>query len=642
MNKEQAIDLQLASNISINEKIDVLNKYCLEAIDLHNSPEFKNRTLQCKELIGQVDYPKGLAYNKLAYAFMLWGQFKLEEMQVESKQSIELLKSLNEKKGLMYAYVVDVFGKLALGDFEKSFQYSIKTLKLAEGMADNSATGWANYTMAIVYFDIKDYQNSLKYYSKAVDIFKDLNHEFGLHRSKIGLGSCQLELNQFEEAENTIKEVAYFFEYKYYNAEAFSRAINDLGVLYFKTGKLALAQEKMLQSCKLREGFENKRALNTSLLNYSELLIKLGNFDKAIELLHQSLEIALKYKAKPREMKAYLLLYQSYSNLNDINNAFKYLEKYTKLREEVSSAETNHRLKLQESNFATEKSMQIAEIERQKNIELKAANDKIEEAHKEIKDSINYAKRIQKAILPSQNMLKNLLPEHFILYKPKDVVAGDFYWVNHSESKVLFAAADCTGHGVPGAMVSVVCNNALNRAVKEFNYSKPCAILDKTREIVLEELSKSEEDLPDDKAGVKDGMDITLCSLRNENGKQLLEYAGAYNPLWLIRKGAKEVEVIKADKQPIGECLEPTPFNLHEIDLKKGDMIYLFSDGYQDQFGGINDKKFGSKRLKEVLLNIQNESLESQKKLLDSTLQNWMNESNAEQLDDICIFGVKV
>ena len=278
-------------------------------------------------------------------------------------------------------------------------------------------------------------------------------------------------------------------------------------------------------------------------------------------------------------------------------------------------------LELEIDNATEEIVAQRDAIEEQKN--------EIEEAHQEIKDSIAYAKRIQNAILPSDELVKSTLPNSFILYQPKDVVAGDFYWIENLTNGVLFAAADCTGHGVPGAMVSVVCNNALNRSVREYNLSDPGKILDKTREIVLEELSKNNED-------VKDGMDIALCKLHGNT----LYYSGANNPLWIVRND--EVLETKANKQPIGKFDNHTNFDTHSIQLERGDSVYIFSDGYVDQFGGEKDKKFGSRRLKQLLIEINSESMQTQKEILSVTLSKWMDVQGYEQIDDVCIVGIRI
>lgn len=263
----------------------------------------------------------------------------------------------------------------------------------------------------------------------------------------------------------------------------------------------------------------------------------------------------------------------------------------------------------------------------QKNKDLEKQKKQIEEAHKEITDSITYAKRIQSAILPPDRVVKEYLQNSFILYKPKDVVAGDFYWMEHIDGKILFAAADCTGHGVPGAMVSVVCNNALNRSVREYGISDPGQLLDKTKELVQKEFEKSEEE-------VKDGMDIALCCLDGNK----LTYAGAHNPLWIIRDG--EVIETKADKQPIGRFEFGKPFTTHRIDLQKGDTLYVFSDGYADQFGGDKGKKYKTLNMKRFLTSIQDQPMDKQKELIDQEFENW--KGSLEQIDDVCVIGVRV
>jgi serine phosphatase RsbU (regulator of sigma subunit) len=261
--------------------------------------------------------------------------------------------------------------------------------------------------------------------------------------------------------------------------------------------------------------------------------------------------------------------------------------------------------------------------------EIEEQHEVLEEQHKEITDSINYAKRIQDAILPPLKLVKGYMPDSFILYKPKDIVAGDFYWMEGINNLIIFAAADCTGHGVPGAMVSVVCHNAMNRSVKEFMLVKPSDILDKTREIVMETFEKSDED-------VNDGMDIALCSINTESNK--LNFAGANNGLYLIRDN--EVTQIKPDKQPIGNYKDSKPFTNHEMDLQKGDVIYAFSDGYPDQFGGPKGKKFMYKPFRNLLLEIHQKPMSEQHNILLEAFEDWRGE--LEQIDDVCVIGVRI
>ena len=286
-------------------------------------------------------------------------------------------------------------------------------------------------------------------------------------------------------------------------------------------------------------------------------------------------------------------------------------------------------------------------IQQQKK-EAEEQRDIIQVKNQEILDSIQYAKRIQKAILPPLKVVKEYLQESFILYKPKDIVAGDFYWLEtinceglsmvsgensslntHHSQLVLFAAADCTGHGVPGAMVSVICNNGLNRSVREYGLTDPGEILNKTREIVIAEFEKSEDE-------VKDGMDIALCSLEGNT----LKYAGANNPLWIIRNGVQEIEEIKANKQPIGKYSESIPFTTYIIELQKGDSIYIFSDGYVDQFGGVKGKKYKTQAFRDLLLSVQDKKMEDQRSLIDEAFEVW--KGSLEQIDDVCVIGVRI
>lgn len=248
---------------------------------------------------------------------------------------------------------------------------------------------------------------------------------------------------------------------------------------------------------------------------------------------------------------------------------------------------------------------------------------------KEISDSIRYASNIQTAILPSNKYARKLLPEHFVLYIPKDVVSGDFYWMDTRKGKAIFAAVDCTGHGVPGALVSVIGHNGLNQAVNEFGLTKPSEILDKLNSLVEDTFAKSEN-------SIKDGMDIALCSLDLKN--KSLEYAGAYNSLYSIKNG--ELLEIKGDKQPIGKFDNRHPFTNHKIDIGYGDCFFMASDGFADQFGGPKGKKFMNKRFKQLLLDNHNKPMNDLKRVLEKTIEKW--KGDIEQVDDICVIGLRI
>lgn len=270
------------------------------------------------------------------------------------------------------------------------------------------------------------------------------------------------------------------------------------------------------------------------------------------------------------------------------------------------------------------------EVVRQKE-EIEEKNEELEILYKQVTDSIHYAKRIQEAILPSTQYINEVLPNSFVLYKPKDIVSGDFYWVVQKNNLVYFAAVDCTGHGVPGAFMSLVGHNILKDIINHTNIIKPSEIMDKLREGVINTLNA-------DNSGkdTKDGMDMTLCCI-NYNTIEL-QYAAAFNPLYLVRNG--ELVQHEANKFPIGKYIgEREKFTNHTIQLQKNDQVFIFSDGYADQFGGPKGKKFMVGNFRKLLGNISKLSIKNQKDTLESTLNNWQGDN--EQVDDVLVIGVK-
>ncbi len=272
------------------------------------------------------------------------------------------------------------------------------------------------------------------------------------------------------------------------------------------------------------------------------------------------------------------------------------------------------------------------EVVRQKE-EIEIQNRKLEILYKHITDSIRYAKRLQDAILPTQAVLDKLLPESFILFKPKDIVSGDFYWTFEAKGRVFIAVVDCTGHGVPGAFMSIVGHNMLNQIVKEKPDLNAAEFLDELNELAGKTINQHSED-----SAVRDGMDMTMCILNKETG--MMDMAGANNPLYIFRN--QNLQELRADKLPIGflEARASRRFTNHRIQLEKGDTLYLFSDGYADQFGGPKGKKFMVGQFRTFLTQIHTAPMKEQFKTLDQTIEQWRG--NLEQVDDIIVLGFKV
>jgi len=283
-----------------------------------------------------------------------------------------------------------------------------------------------------------------------------------------------------------------------------------------------------------------------------------------------------------------------------------------------------------------QRAMELSSIElNQAKSEITEALDELNEKNEDLLSSIHYARLIQQAILPSEERFKSVLPESFVFHLPRDIVSGDFYWLQEWDDKILVAAVDCTGHGVPGAFMSIIGNNHLNAAVREEGHTRPALILDSLNRGVSNTLRQQSDG---EDAGIKDGMDIALVSIDYKNRR--LEYAGAYNPFYIIRDG-KLIET-KGDKFPIGLSMDDRDrkFTNHEFDLVEGDAVYIFSDGYPDQFGGPKGKKYKYDQFRSLLFEVHQLKPKRQLQTLRSDFEDW--KGDLVQLDDVLVIGLRL
>ena len=319
------------------------------------------------------------------------------------------------------------------------------------------------------------------------------------------------------------------------------------------------------------------------------------------------------------------------------------LEEMTIEKEHIES----EKKKIEEKNTKLWEQSSAIHKEKERIDKLK---QEVEARHKEVMDSISYAERIQKAILPPEQEIKSALPESFVFFQPKDIVSGDFYWMGKTNSKfqisnselqseisnlkseiIFIAAVDCTGHGVPGAFMSMIGTEKLDDALA--HSADTSEILSHLNKGIKYSLKQSDSD-----GSRRDGMDIALCSVDSDNC--IVRYAGANRPLWIVRKGSTTVEEIKATKKAIGGFTEDSQhFDTHEVKLQQGDTFYISTDGYADTFSG-QDKKLTTKMFKELLLSIQDKSMQDQELHLDNFIENW--KGGAEQIDDILVIGVQL
>ena len=561
--------------------------------------------------------------------------------------------SYEKREGNMLG-ISEVYNNMAnlydqYGDREKALELGRKSLAIRLKLKDSAGIASSYNNMATTYSNMKEGDSAVYYYEKSLALAHHVKSKsfYGNITNNLGDGYLKIGKDSLAEyylktALKSRKDINYYF--------GIGQTQNNLASMYYEQGMYQKALSLLKSSYDLSVKYGHSVIEKDASLYLSKIYFKLGQFERAYLNLQRTKDLSdsLQASSQTREyaQKEYEYQYMQKAIADSLENEKKAaLEaKQEELREYKNEQEKKRQkfrywiaiavglslavisLILLRGNRQKTRSNKL--IQAQKN-EIEVQKDVLQERNKEITDSINYAKRIQSALLPPIEAIKDKFPNSFVMYRPKDIVAGDFYWMEEDGDSVHLAAADCTGHGVPGAMVSVICNNGLNRSVREYGAKLPGEILDRTRELVIKEFDQGGD-------RVKDGMDIALCSLTGNT----LYFAGANNPLWIVRKGSSEIEEYKGNKQPIGSFDGLEPFKTHKIELNPGDSIYLFSDGFADQFGGDKGKKMKNANFKKLILSFQDKTMDQQLSELNRSFEEWM--SDYEQLDDVCVIGVKI
>lgn len=545
--------------------------------------------------------------------------------------------------------------------YENSLNYFKKYLGTQVQKENRKNIAKAYNNLGVVYRAMDDYSKAIEYYDKSLQIKTDLKDTLGI-----------------------------------------SHSYNNLGVLHESLKLFDLAKEYYIKSLNLESQLNNLKGISTSYLNIGGINLKLKNYNSAIEYCNRSIKICDSLDLQHTNELNYDILYQTYKELGNTAKSFYYLEKYTTLKNNRVNEETSSRIAELEMKYKSDnKQHEINILNREKaqkhtlniilligilllgiqgivlfiynrfrrknnnilrgrnkeillqNEEIQAQSDEIEAQRdeiirqkeitdiqndqrkkqtKDITDSIEYAKHIQIALFPDKVTLQKTLKQGFCLYKPKDIVSGDFYWVAQVENKSVIVCADCTGHGVPGAFMSIIGINFLNEIVYNENILKPNEILNQLRKRIIKTMIQAKRIEES-----KDGMDISLIVI--DNDEMMLEYAGAYNHLYFIRDHM--LNSIKADRMPIGISDKAiASFTNHTMKIKTGDLFYMFTDGYVDQFGGSLRKKYRIGNLRELLLDIHEKEMPEQKRILHETFINWKGQQL--QVDDVLAIGIKI
>ncbi len=549
-----------------------------------------------------------------------------------------LLEATNNIPGQMriYSNIAGVyFDQL---DYKMAIVYFQKTLDLAVKTNDKKIIGQSFNNLGSAIQNSGDSKQAKEYYLKAAEINLAAENKNNLAYNYMNLASCELEEGDAEKAREYNEKALKIFT-NFNDPYSIVGCLCVEGDIYIKEKKIAKAVEVFEQALKLAEKIRSPLLLERTYRDLANVYDLAGDYKKSV-IFHKR-HMRTKDSIVNDEIRQEVTKKQLYYEFDKkhLSDSLEYQAKQKYLQQEVENNARRASLQRNISIISLVSLLLVGALAfliyrgLKKN---KLANKMIAIKNKEILDSFYYAKKIQLALLPSTEMLKFALPDSFVLFKPKDIVSGDFYWMYWVNSEtILIAVGDCTGHGVPGAMVSVVCSNALNRAAKEFGITDPGKLLDKVRELVIENFAESTSE-------VKDGMDISLCKINIKNSPKKrdvsIEWAGANNPLWYTAGNC--IIEIDADKQPIGNSERQRPFNTNEVELQKNEMLFLFTDGYADQFGGPKGKKFKYRPFQDVLIKNHTSHVDKQKEELELIFDAWKGE--LEQVDDVCIIGIRV
>lgn len=617
----------------------------------------------------------------------LWHQSEFEKAMhyaLEAKEICEKLLSsgqIKEKNSFTNLYSSALSNIGVINDFQGNYpvamDYFFKCLKLNESIHNKDGIATALNNIGIVYYEQRDFNTALKYYHDALKIQESIGDERAISFSLNNIGLVYSDKNEIDKALEYYNRSLKIKEKENDKRGIVSALLNISGV-YAQTEDYDRTQEYQFKALEVNKEVNNQ-ADDAKLLNNIGKIFQLQNqHKKAIEYCSRSLDIAYKIGTLEVIADAENSLSESYSALNDTDKAFSHYKAFIKAKDSLFNAENTKELVRSEMNFDFEKKQAIAKAEQEKKDALNAEELKqqrmqrnyfitafilmlflalfifrsyqekkkanmiiaeqktlVEEKNKDITDSINYARRIQTAILPSEETISSSLSDFFVFYQPKDIVSGDFFWFTEKAGKVFFAVADCTGHGVPGAFMSMIGNDLLTQIIIEKNITQPDLILTNLHDGVRNALKQDSLC-----ADTKDGMDIALVCIDFQN--KTLSYAGALRPLWMIPKNSNAIKEFKADKYSIGGSYssEQRTFTAHNIGFDQGDSIYLSSDGFADQFGGEKGKKFMTKRMKELFLSCYEKPMSEQKVILLDTFNNWKH--GRHQVDDVLVAGIKL
>ncbi|MES2591137.1 MAG: tetratricopeptide repeat protein [Bacteroidota bacterium] len=672
--------------------------YCLIAFFISiNFLKAQNKNIDSLVVLIKADQPDT---NKVKHLYLLSFYYINNGLHDTgfscNMEALQLAEKLNFKKGIAASY-----GNFGLfykerADYPKALEFYFKALKIDEEIGNRKGISRHLGSIGTVYLSLEENSKALDYYLKALKITEEEGDKQGRLTKLTNIGSIYwkqhylvLASEYYFKALNLAEELG--------DENVISTQLGNIGAVYGKIKNFNKALPYYFRSVKMAKAIGNKRTELVNIGNIGSTYTEQKKYKDAYLYLYHALAISDSIQANDCLKDNFELLGRLYEtsnvslpdtmggkllNMEQMRLRAKYYyRRSNEIKDIIFSQYNKNQLVQKEMTYEFEKKEEavkasqsikdavakteaikqrfiiilvtsllifvflfaafvfrsLRDIRKQKQIienksvETELQKKIIEEKNKDITDSIRYAKRIQNALLREEEHVSKHLPEHSIVFIPKDIVSGDFYWGAEKQDFWYFAVGDCTGHGVPGAVMSMLGISFLNDIVSPEGFHTPSEILNRLRDKMVKELRQTGEE-----GGSKDGMDISLARLNLKTYE--LQWAGANNAVTLILNGS--LVKLKADKQPIGYYPQSFPFTNHKIQLQSGDSIYLYSDGYANQFGGPNDKKFTSKKLENLLIIYNHKPMQEQKNFLRKKFMEW--KGTLEQIDDVCVFGVRV
>lgn len=652
------------SSVNDTIKVKALNQigfnYYLKS-DLGRSQRYLTEALVKSE---KINYKRGIAIsNALLGSNMMTKNDNTMALKYNFK-SLEVYRSINDTTCLNYLNnlnnVATVYKQL--GIYNKSLEYYLRALNISEKTNKNDIIIFLNNNIASIYNTKSEYDKAITYYTTAFNMaqksqdtlsnYPNIFFGFGdIYFSKKELDKSLSYYKRFLNIGETIGDSSYMCS-----------ANIGIADVYKSQGKFDIAIKHLNQSLLFKDDERNA----TAYLSLGQIYITQKNYKESSINLNKSLQLGKKIQFKEIICDTYKNLYRLDSCTNNCTKAIEHHKLYIAYRDSMYNLESEKKMVATELNYNFDKEKSLIKFQQeQKDIRnnmiitgvvillllitiicfivyrgylnknkahklISYQKHLVDEKQKEILDNITYAKRIQSSIMPSNEYINRHTKENFVFYKPKDIVSGDFYWATDYNGEFYLVTADCTGHGVSGSMMSMLNISALNETVNHRRITDTGEILNEVRKEIIKALN------PNGNEGVNDGMDCVLCKF--DFRYKTLQYSAANNSFYIIRN--KEVITCKAQKMPVGLGIKKDLFITNKIQLQENDIVYMFTDGFPDQFGGEKNKKFNYKRFEELLLSICDRTMEEQKNAISVTFDYW--KGHYEQTDDVLVIGVKI